>query len=173
MIVNQKDEKQKKILEELLQEGSQPYTSIADNLGMHHSTVKKYITEYEESGIILGCSADVAFERISELYIVLFRCNPFTKRDAKFLKERLKKKMIDAEDLKVLDCFFTVGEFQTYILLTAEDVLTVHRYLNFLINSYDYLASYVVLQVSRTNERNLHINKDWRGLERLVDFKEL
>ncbi|MGC1122707.1 MAG: Lrp/AsnC family transcriptional regulator [Candidatus Methanofastidiosia archaeon] len=173
MIVNQKDEKQKKILEELLQEGSRPYTSIADNLGMHHSTVKKYITEYEESGIILGYSADVAFEKMAELYIVLFRCDPFTERDCTLLKERLKKKMIDTEDLKVLDCFFTVGEFQTYIVLTADDVLTVHRYLNFLINSYDYLRSYVVLQVSRTNARNLHINKDWKELESLVDFREL
>ncbi|MBU7014602.1 MAG: Lrp/AsnC family transcriptional regulator [Theionarchaea archaeon] len=173
MITNQKDEKQKKILEELLHQGSQPYTSIADSLGMHHSTVKKYITEYEESNIILGYSVDVAFERMSELYIVLFRCDPFTERDSELLKERLKKKMIVSEDLKVLDCYFTVGEFQTYIVLTAEDVLSVHRYLNFLINSYDYLRSYVVLQVSRTNARNLQINKDWKGLERLVDFKEL
>ncbi|MBU6999044.1 MAG: Lrp/AsnC family transcriptional regulator [Theionarchaea archaeon] len=171
MTVNLKDEKRKHILELLLEDGTRSYSTIAQILGMHHSTVKKYIAELEESGIILGYSADVAFERIAEMYIVLFRCDPFTKEDYELLRERLEKKAAETEELKVLDYFFTVGEFQTSVVLMTTNVFSLHRYLNFLISSYNYLRSYVVLQVSRTNQRNLHPNMDWQGLEKLADFE--
>ncbi|MBU7033040.1 MAG: Lrp/AsnC family transcriptional regulator, partial [Theionarchaea archaeon] len=62
MTVRQKDKKQRMILEELLKDGTQSYATIANTLGMHHNTVKKYITEYERTGIILGYSADLAYE---------------------------------------------------------------------------------------------------------------
>lgn len=105
------------------------------------------------------------------MYIVLFRCDPFTKEDYELLRERLEKRAAETEELKVLDYFFTVGEFQTSVVLMTTNVFSLHRYLNFLISSYNYLRSYVVLQVSRTNQRNLHPNMDWQGLEKLVDFE--
>jgi DNA-binding Lrp family transcriptional regulator len=172
MTVRQKDKKQRMILEELLKDGTQSYATIANKLGMHHNTVKKYITEYEKSGIILGYSADLAYENISDMYMVLFRCQPFTHNDYELLKERLDKGLLETTELKVLDSYFTVGEFQAAVIIMADNVFALHRYLNYLINSYDYLKSYVVLQVSRTNQRNLHANKDWNTLEDLVNFKE-
>jgi DNA-binding Lrp family transcriptional regulator len=166
----QKDEKQKKILEQLLLDGAQSCATIAKKLGMHHNTVKKYISEYERMGIILGYSCDLAYEKISDMYLVLFRCEPFTYQDYELLKERLDKKLLETEELKVLDSYFTVGEFQGSVTVIAENVFALHRYLNYLINSYDYLKSYVVLQVSRTNQRNLHPNKDWKTLKELTEF---
>jgi len=166
----QKDEKQKKILDQLLADGAQSCATIAKKLGMHHNTVKKYISEYEKTGIILGYSCDLAYEKISDMYIVLFRCEPFTYKDYELLKERLDKKLLETDELKVLDSYFTVGEFQGSVTVIADNVFALHRYLNYLINSYDYLRSYVVLQVSRTNQRNLHPNKDWRTLRGLTEF---
>ena len=172
MTVRQKDKKQRMILEELLKDGTQSYATIANTLGMHHNTVKKYITEYERTGIILGYSADLAYETISDMYLVLFRCSPFTQKDYELLRERLDKGLLETKEPKVLDSYFTVGEFQAAVIIMTENVFALHRYLNYLINSYDYLNSYVVLQVSRTNQRNLHPNKDWDTLENLVNFEE-
>jgi DNA-binding Lrp family transcriptional regulator len=172
MTVKQKDMKQRLILEELLKNGTQSYATIANKLGMHHNTVKKYITEYEKSGIILGYSCDLAYEKISDIYTVLFRCQPFTHDDYKLLKERLDKGLLETEKLKVLDSYFTVGEFQAAVIIMTDNVFALHKYLNYLINNYDYLKSYVVLQVSRTNQRNLHPNTDWKTMEELVNFED-
>lgn len=172
MAIRQKDKKQRMILEELLRDGTQSYATIANKLGMHHNTVKKYITEYETMGIILGYSCDLAYEKISDMYIVLFRCQPFTHDDYELLRERLEKGLLQTEELNVLDSYFTVGEFQAAVIIMTETIFALHRYLNYLINSYDYLKSYVVLQVSRTNQRNLHPNKEWKTLQELVNFKE-
>jgi hypothetical protein len=106
------------------------------------------------------------------MYIVLFRCSPFTHNDYELLRKRLDKGLLETNELKVLDSYFTVGEFQAAVIIMTDNVFALHRYLNYLINSYDYLNSYVVLQVSRTNQRNLHPNQDWRTLEDLVNFKE-
>lgn len=170
-LMNSKDKKRKKILDLLLEDGTRSYSSIAQILGMHHSTVKKYIAEYEESDIILGYSCDVAFEKIAELYIVLFRCDPFTQEDYDLLKKRLEEKKAVTEELKVLDYYFTVGEFQTCIILMTDNVFALHQYLNYLISHYNYLKSYVVLQISRTNQRNLHPNKEWEALKKLAEFE--
>lgn len=169
----QKDKKQKKILDQLLEDGTQSCSTIAKKLGMHHNTVKKYISEYEKSGIILGYSCDLAYEKISEMYIVLFRCEPFTHKDYELLKNRIDKKMLITKDLKVLDSFFTVGEFQAVVILIATNIFEVHRYLNYLVSNYDYLRSYVVTQVSKTNQRNTRPNKDWKKLKELANFENI
>jgi len=168
-----KSKKQKKILEQLLEDGTQAHSIIAKKLGMHHNTVKKYISKLEKLGIILGYSCDLAYEKITEMYIVLFTCKPFTYKDYELLKERIEKRMLDTENLKVLDSFFTVGKFQAAVIVIATDIFELHRYLNYLITNYNYLKSYEVLQVSRTNQRNLHPNKDWEKLKKLVDFKNI
>jgi len=171
--MKQKDEKQKKILEQLLEDGTQSCSTIAKKLGMHHNTVKKYISEYEKEKIILGYSCDLAYEKIIGMYIILFRCEPFTYKDYELLKNRIEKRMLETENLKVLDSFFTVGEFQAAVILIATNIFEAHKYLNYLISNYNYLRSYVVIQVSRTNQRNLHPNTDWEKLKELVDFKNI
>jgi len=170
---NRKTENEKRILEQLLEDGTQSCSTIAKKLGIHHNTVKKYISELEKTGIILGYSCDLAYEKIAEMYIVLFTCEPFTYEDYELLKERIEKKMLDTENLKVLDSFFTVGKFQAAVIVLTTDIFELHRYLNYLITRYNYLKSYEVLQVSRTNQRNLHPNRDWERLKRLVNYKDI
>jgi len=168
-----KTKKQKEILKELLEDSTQSYADIAKKLGMHHNTVKRYISEYEEKGIILGYSCDIACEKVASTYIVLLRCVPISEEDSTLLKKRIKEGKLNTEKLKVLDSFFTVGEFQNILLIMCTDVLELHRYLNLLSKRYDrFIKSYVLLQISRTNQRNLHSNLDWESLRKLVPSED-
>lgn len=169
-MIKQRDGKQKKILEELMKDGTQSCSIIAKKLGMHHNTVKKYISEYEKSEIILGYSCDLALEKVADTYIVLARCAPFTHKDYELLKKRLEEGLLKTENLKVLDSFFTVGNFQAVMIVMASNIYELHKYLNYIINHYTYIDSYVVVQISRTNQKNLHPNKDHKTLKELVDF---
>jgi len=169
----QKSEKQKKILEELMKDGTQSCSIIAKKLGMHHNTVKKYISEYEESGIILGYSCDLALEKVANTYMILARCAPFTYKDYELLKKRLEEGLLETENLKVLDSFFAVGDFQAAMIVMASNIFELHKYLNYIISHYTYIDSYVVIQISRTNQKNLHPNKDHKTLKELVDFKNM
>ncbi len=172
-MTKRKSKKQKEILQELLRDSNQSCSKIAEKLGMHHNTVKKYISEYEKEQIILGNSCDIAFEKIASTYMVLIRCTPLGKEDYKLLKKRIENEKLNTAKLKVIDSFFTVGEFQNVLLVMCTNVSELQKYLNFLVKHYaTFIQSYVVLQVSRTNQRNLHPNLDWRGLMELVEFEE-
>ena len=168
--MKQKDKKQKKILEELMKDSTRSFSTIAKKLGMHHNTVKNYISEYEKKNIILGYGCSLASEKIADTYIVLGKCAPFTEEDYKLLKRRIEKGLLDTEDLKVMDSFFTVGEFQAVMIVMSKNVHELHKYLNYLITNYNYIQSYTVLPISRTNQRNLHPNKDWKTLKELVEY---
>ncbi len=162
------NEKAMKILNELRMDSRQTPSSIAKKLGMHHDTVKKYIKYFEDQNIILGYGCSIAYEKISSLYLILFKADPFTAKDYETLKKRIESGELITKSLRVIDSFFAVGEFQAGVLVETESVLELHKYINTILSLYDYLRTYTVLEISRTNQRNLHPNKDWKTLRELV-----
>ena len=62
---------ERRILEVLEADAQASYAEIADRAGVSKPTVRKYINQLEEEGVIVGYSADVDPKKLSETSIAL------------------------------------------------------------------------------------------------------
>jgi DNA-binding Lrp family transcriptional regulator len=133
------DQDEKKILSELVKNSKENIDTIAKHCGFSRQKVWRAIKQMEASGLIWGYSSIFDEQKIGQHHFILMIKRTMKKMDEKVVDIIVSSKTNDlAKELEVAieSSFYTHGEYDWIMTITAENILQAKKFSDALITLY-------------------------------------
>ncbi len=126
------------VLKSLIDDPTRSVGQIAEELESNRQTVWRKKKKLENDGIIWGYTAITDDSRLNHLaYLILLKTKPLSKEVSELIVSRVENNEMEKQDIRLLDLFYTNGEFDWVLRFSAPDHVTARRYFDTIRVLYD------------------------------------
>ena len=117
------------LLKYLLEDPTLTVNKIAEKLGTYRKRVLRRKKELEADHAIWGYTTVIDDSKVNHiLYVAQFKTKPISKAFADLIIERLTTGAPSEEGVRIIDVFYTNGEYDCLIKFSAPDRATARKY---------------------------------------------
>jgi DNA-binding Lrp family transcriptional regulator len=156
------------LLDELIINPTQSLASLARKLGRGKTSIWRQKKELEDSNTIIGYTAVVDETKIGcELFIILIKFKRITKESIEKAMDDLKNPFANKMGIRVINSYFTIGEYDMVIIFAANDNIAAKKYIDMIRERYgdEFEERPKLLDISFISRREGIINPDLNPLK--------
>ena len=167
---NPKSDKKLELLKCLLEDPTRSVSKTAEMMGTYERMVWQKKKELEADHTIWGYTTIIDESKVHHvLYETLFKIKPMSKSFVDLIIERLTSEALVKEGVRLIDVFYTTGDYACIVRFSAPDHATAKVYYETLRIVYEdfFLEEPLLLEINFPLVRTSKLNPE---IEKLYDF---
>jgi DNA-binding Lrp family transcriptional regulator len=158
------------LLDAMIIDPKQSLASLARKLGRGKTSVWRQKQQLEDNNTIFGYTTVVDETKVGcELFILLIKFKRITKESVDKAMSDLKNPFANKMGIRVINSYFTIGEYDMVIVFAANDNIAAKKYFDVIRERYsdDFEERPKLLDISFTSRREGIINPDLTPLKNI------